>query len=172
MPVVAPAERTPAMERRASNVRFVNGRHLSEGYFTCGRAIEIVMTPSLLKPGSTARSFRKLASNSPAPISNTHARPTCATTSPRRIARECVPPLPVRVSSRRTVDNLICDRCATGTRPIKRPATTDVASANKMTTKLKWISDARGISSRPIAPSEPKTAAPNPSPPGRPRART
>ena len=54
------------------------GVHHSEGYFPCGRAVEIVMTPSLLKPGSTARSFLKLARNSPAPISNTHARPPCA----------------------------------------------------------------------------------------------
>src|SRR5204862_2289216 len=37
------------------------GVHHSEGYFPCGRAVEIVMTPSLLKPGSTARSFLKLA---------------------------------------------------------------------------------------------------------------
>src|SRR5215831_14820245 len=74
IPVVAPAERTPGMERRVSNARVMNGRHFSDGYFTCGRAVEIVITLSLLKPGSTARSLRKLANNNPDPMSNTHAR--------------------------------------------------------------------------------------------------
>ena len=68
----------------------------SSAYRERGRLTDAVSTPSGLKPGSTASTWRKLANSRPAPISSTNANATCATTSARRSVRAPRPPVPLR----------------------------------------------------------------------------
>ena len=130
--VVAPAAATPGNRRIESSARFIRIRKSpSLRYRDCGASVDAVTTPLVVKPGSTASKWRKLASSSPAPASSTKASPISALTRPWRNLRVRAPLVPVRPLSRSMLLRLILKALAIGTSPTSTPTTTASPRADK-----------------------------------------
>ena len=127
--LVTPASRTPGSARIFSSDRSVNERiAASSRYRAPGSPTVPVTTCSGTKPGRIARTWRKLAVSSPAPISRTSAKATCATTSPWRSTRPPRPPVPVLTSSRSTETRFTRSAWTTGITPMTTAAASDSPS--------------------------------------------
>ena len=104
-------------------------------YFTVGSVTFIASTLRLSKPGSTRRSWPKLRSRSPAPMSRSNDNATWPTTSKLFMrARPCPTELP-RPSSRNAPCRSTRESCSAGSIPKMMPVSSETPRVNSRTRK-------------------------------------